>query len=296
VEKNMTLIAVNTTYEPFSKEPEYIQANREFINNFDFKSVKLLLDLACGIGTMTDLVLEAYPRIETVVGVDISQESLFLAKDHFNEKGLWKGHEDSDGIPEIILAQASADLLPIKSESFDALIMGNSIHLLPDEHKLLKEVSRVLRPGAVFAFNSSFYAGTMPKESEKFHHEWVKQALAYVNLKDGESRKQGLGGIPRKRGTVRRAFTKRWLSLAEWTDLLQRHGFEPHHVNERTVFLNQRCFEAIGAYAGLASVLLSGYPVNLASEALQMTVGPSLSEVNMEVVPRYWLEVVAIKK
>jgi hypothetical protein len=117
-----------------------------------------------------------------------------------------------------------------------------------------------------------------------------------MNLKDEESRKQGLGGIPRKRGTVQRAFTRRWLTLQEWAAMLHRHGFEMVHVYERTVLLNRRCFEAIGAYAGLASVLLSGYPVNLASEALQVTVEPSLAAVNMEVVPRYWLEVAAIKK
>jgi ubiquinone/menaquinone biosynthesis C-methylase UbiE len=292
----MTLIEVNTTYEPFSKEPEYIQANRELIRTLDFNAVTSLLDLACGIGTMTDLVLEFFPQIEVVVGIDISQESLFLAKNHFREKGLWKGQGTSNEIPDIFLAQASADLLPAKDQRFDAVIMGNSIHLLPDEIKLLSEVSRVLRPGAIFTFNSSFYAGTMPKDSEKFHHEWIKQALAFVNLKDEESRKQGLGGIPRKRGTVRRAFSKKWLSVEEWTGLLESQGFEIRRVYERVVLLNQRCFETIGAYAGLASVLLSGYPVKLASEALQVTVGPSLGAVNMEVVPRNWLEVTAIKK
>lgn len=292
----MTLIEVNMTYEPFAKEPEYIQANKDFIQTLDFDGVGLMIDIACGIGTMTDLILEVYPKILGVVGIDISRESLFLAKNHFKEEGMWKGQATGNEVPEIFLAQATADILPLKDQSLDAAIMGNSIHLLPDETKLLREVYRILRPGAVFAFNSSFYAGTMPKESEKFHHEWAKQALAYMNLKDEESRKQGLGGIHRKRGTVKRAFTKRWLSLQEWREILHRHGFEPRHVSERTVLLNQRCFEAIGAYAGLASVLLSGYPVNLASEALQMTVGPSLGAVNMTVVPRYWLEVAAIKK
>ena len=60
--------------------------------------------------------------------------------------------------------------------------------------------------------------------------------------------------------------------------------------------MNQRCFETIGAYAGLASVLFSGYPVHLASEALQETAGPALAAVGMVEVPRLWLEVTSIKR
>jgi ubiquinone/menaquinone biosynthesis C-methylase UbiE len=159
----MTPIEVNMTYEPFSKEPEYIQANREFIHSLDFNKVRSILDLACGIGTMTDLVFEVFTKVGIVVGIDISQESLFLAKKHFREEGLLKNYTFSIEAPGIFYVQSTADLLPIKNQCFDAVIMGNSIHLLPDENKLLKEINRVLRPGSVFAFNSSFYAGTMPK-------------------------------------------------------------------------------------------------------------------------------------
>jgi hypothetical protein len=59
--------------------------------------------------------------------------------------------------------------------------------------------------------------------------------------------------------------------------------------------MTRKSFEAIGAYAGLASVLFSGYPVDLASEALQETAGKALSIVNKKVVPRNWLEITAVK-
>jgi hypothetical protein len=174
--------------------------------------------------------------------------------------------------------------------------MGNSIHLLPDEEKLLAEVHRVLRRGGILAFNTSFYAGTMPKGTEIFYHEWMKQSLIYIKRRDEELRKQGLEGITRKRSTSRSAFSKRWPSEEDWTRMLTSQGLEVKNVCERTVMMNQRCFETIGAYAGLASVLFSGYPVDLASEALQETVEKSLAVVNMDVVPRLWLEVTAIKK
>lgn len=288
---DMSKYKVNMTYEPFSEEPEYIEANRAFIQDIDLISSRRVLDLACGIGVMTDLILEKKTDV-AVIGLDLSRESLMLAKRHFSKPGVVQG---ANG--EIItLVEGTADCLPSKDYSVDTVIMGNSIHLLPDTGRLVGEVYRVLRPGGIFAFNSSFYAGTMPRGTEKFHHEWVKQAASYILRKDLELRKQGLEGIPRKRGTVPGAFSKQWPSPREWTETLRNHGFQIQSVNERTVFMTQSNFEMIGAYGGFAKIILSGYPVEEASKALQATAGPALAAVNMQTVPRYWLEVVAVKK
>lgn len=297
----MSLMQVNTTYEPFSREPEYIEANREFLKAIDLKQVKQLLDLACGTGTITDLILERYPSIKTVVGLDLSRESLLLARKDLYETGLFIGFDRSGTAnggtkTALLLIEGSADTLPLPDTWFDAVLMGNSIHLLPDFEKLLTEVHRVLKPAGPFAFNSSFYAGTMPPGTEKFYHQWVGHAAAYIKYKDEELRKQGKEGIKRIRGTAKQAYSQRWASKDEWADMLSRHGFRVVTMYERTVMMNQRCFETIGAYAGLASVLFSGYPVEVASEALQVMAGPALKAVGMEVVPRLYLEVSAIKK
>jgi ubiquinone/menaquinone biosynthesis C-methylase UbiE len=287
----MTPYKVNITYEPFALEPEYIESNRAFIANMALDKTQMVLDLACGIGTMTDLLLNRKKEI-TVTGIDISKESLTIAKDNFSKVGAF----GATGSAVLSLIQASADCLPVANRRFDAVIMGNSIHLLPDKDRLLNEINRVLRPGGFLAFNSSFYAGTMPKGTEKFHHEWMKQAMSYIVSKDLNLRKQGRAGIPRKRGTVPGAFSHHWPSGKEWQNILEHHGFAIRYTNERTVVMTQSNFETIGAYGGFAKIILSGYPVEEASEALQATVAPSLAAVNMKTVPRLWLEVIAEKK
>jgi ubiquinone/menaquinone biosynthesis C-methylase UbiE len=299
----MSLRQVNMTYEPFSKEPEYIHANREFVSGLRLDGCRQILDLACGTGVMTELINEARSEIEAVVGLDISRESLLLARDIYQYSCCTddpdpesKNATNTGKCPSMILVEGTADILPIKDVCVDAVIMGNSIHLIPDAIQLLSEVRRVLRPGCFFAFNSSFYAGTMPAGTEKFHHEWVKQALSYMTRKNQEMRAKGLPGIRRKRGTTHRAFVNRWPSIDDWVNLLDLNGFKIENINERTVLMNQRCFETIGAYAGLASVLFSGYPVKLASVALQETVRATLDEVKMDIVPRLWLEVTAVRK
>jgi ubiquinone/menaquinone biosynthesis C-methylase UbiE len=286
----MVQFEVNTTYEPFSKEREYTEANREFLAGLDIKKDSHVLDLACGTGTMSDLLLQ-FQSESKVVGLDISRESLLLAQDYFRNKGSLGGKHQH----LISFIEGTADCLPFKMQSFDVVIMGNSIHLLADEMMLLAEIHSVLMPKGIFAFNSSFYAGTIPKGTERFHHEWLKLALNYIGEKDREQKKLGLSGIRRKRGTARKAFSKKWLSKEDWIKILSNQGFTLMNVFERTVLMNQRCFETIGAYAGLASVLFSGYPVDLASEALQATARPALAAVNMDVVPRYWLEVIALR-
>lgn len=282
---------VNMTYEPFAKEPEYIEANRAFVRNMDLGSVTSLLDLACGIGTMSELLYEQKPALD-IVGIDLSRESLAIALEAFRAVA----QPGARGKGPLVFVQATADVLPCREANFDAVVMGNSIHMLPDPDRLLAEIRRVLRPGGFLAFNSSFYAGTMPKGTEKFHHEWVKQAVSYLVRKDLQLRREGKPGIPRKRGTVPGAFSHQWPSPGEWKQTLARHGFQVELLGERTVEMTQRNFECIGAYGGFAKVVLSGYPVEEASEALQATAGTALHEAGMTTVPRFWLEVITRKE
>ncbi|MFP7753478.1 class I SAM-dependent methyltransferase [Thermodesulfobacteriota bacterium B35] len=287
----MCAVAVNMTYEPFSKEPEYVEANRAFIATLPLGGVRTLLDLACGTGVMTDLLVEACPHLRRILGLDLSLESMLIAARHFREQGTLARR----GI-RLQLLQGTADILPVADGCMDAVIMGNSIHMLPDERHLLREVARVLRPGGLFAFNSSFWAGTMPPGTEKVHHEWVKQAAVYLMNRDRELRRRGKPGIRRKRGTAKTAFSRPWLSIGDWQDRLDEAGFAVQAINRRTVLMDRRCFETIGAYAGLASVLFSGYPVQLASEALQETAGSALAAMGVSEVPRLWLEITAARK
>lgn len=291
---------VDTSYEPFSREPEYIEGNRAFVRLLPFKSANHILDLACGTGTISELILEIQPDM-TIFGLDISRESLVFGQKEFLDKGLnvqdgfvLTGDLDG-GRPKLMLIEGTADCLPFKDTWADIVFMGHSIHMLSDLDLLLREIHRVLVPGGIFAFNSSFYAGSQAPGTDHFYQFWWKAALAYILDKDAELKKQGLPGIRRKRGTAPKAFSSPWLSKEEWNVLLKKHGFDISDVYERTIMMTQSSIEKIGSYAGLARVMVSGYPVELASEALVCAVAPSLEAAGMEQVPRLWLEITACK-
>lgn len=289
---------IDTSYEPFSREPEYIEANRAFVASLPLGPAPMVLDLACGTLSMTDQLLTQLedrqaqsPAAErpTVYGLDLSRESLTLGRQFIVDK------RSERVLEQIFLVEGTATSLPYPSGHFDAVMMGNAIQLVPDLDAMVREVHRVLRSGGVFAFNTSFYAGTYCPGTEHVYIRWVQESLDYVLRRDREQRALGQPGIKRQRGTAGRAFSKPWLSAADYSGSLESAGLRVSAVNERTVMLTRSSFEKIGAYAGLAKVLLSGYPVKLACEAMERAAGPTLEAVGMTEVPRYWLEMTAVK-
>jgi len=280
---------VDTSYEPFSREPEYIELNRLFIESLGLRGPLRLVDLACGTGTLIRLTLDRLGPGASALGVDISRRSLQLAR---QDLGLDAGAGQA---PPVILIEASADRLPVRAGSADAVLIGNAIHCFTDLDRLLREVGRILRPGGCFAFNSSFYAGTFVPGTERFYDEWMKEAARYLLKKQEEERREGRG-FRRLRGTVAPAFSRRWLSPDEFARALEGHGLRVAGTRQRTVMMGRHAFETVGAYEGLAAVLLSGFPVDLACEALTRSVAAGLLAVGMEMVPRYWLEMTAMKE
>ncbi len=294
---------IDTSYEPFSLEPEYLEANRLFLDALPWGKTRRILDLACGTGTLTDLLSGlAATRLNTgtpveIVGLDLSRESLTYARQKLIEGGvLGNGTPPSHAhLHSLGLMEGTAEIIPLADQSVDFVIMGNAIQLVPNLDHMLAEIYRVLRPGGHFGFNTSFYAGTYCPGTEQVYLRWIQEAVTWMRRRDQELKAQGLPGIPRKKGEARQAFSTPWLAADDYSARLAAQGLHELQRHERTVMLTQSSFETIGAYTGLAKVLLSGYPPKLASEALVRGAAPTLEAVGLREVPRYWLELIARK-
>ena len=116
-------------------------------------SAPYVLDLACGLGSITDRVLERFPRAR-VVGLDIDPALLVLNR----------AAHDTDSRVTVVEANLStpAWLQALADETFDAVLTATALHWLPAERvrRLYAEVSTVLRPEGVFC-----NADHMPSES-----------------------------------------------------------------------------------------------------------------------------------
>lgn len=63
--------------------------------------------------------------------------------------------------------------------------------------------------------------------------------------------------------------------------------------SDRPVPIARHGLELVGSYGGLAEVLMSGYPVEIASLCLQRGAARAFDRLGIAEVPRNWLEVTA---
>ena len=133
-----------------------------------------VLEIATGPGLLARHVAPAAKRM---IATDYSDGMIAQAK---------KGDCPSNLIFEV----ADAMNLPYGDSSFDAVIIANALHIVPDPGKALHEIKRVLRPGGLLiAPNFVEHQGTLGSRiwsyvlriaGIRFEHQWT--ARQYLNF------------------------------------------------------------------------------------------------------------------
>lgn len=283
----------DTTYEPYSQDPGYIAANTSLIGALDLTGVTRIADLACGTGLLSGLL---YGRKDTVAisGIDLDPVQIGIANRTFPGPVVPDlaavRAEAKAGRGAASFAVGSAMDLPFEDGEIDLVVIGNAIHLMPDRDAFLRGVARVLRPGGQLVFNSVFYVGTFVPGTEPLFTEWMRQAVMALNDMNAERAARGEKPVPRVRGKGDRAFRKDWLSGEGWGDAMRAAGIEPVFTADRPVPISREGLAMVGAYGGLAEVLMSGYPVDVASQCLMKAAPLAFDTLGIDEVPRNWLE------
>ena len=160
-----------------------------------------VLDLACGTGDFSKLILGRDPSALTVA-MDLTPSMLRIAS-----------------LPDPVCADAGS--LPFADACFDAVFVGYGLRNFPDLQTVLREIQRVLKPGGVLA-SLDF---SLPRAA------LMRQMyLAYLYLQ-GAFWGLLLHGKPRVYTYIPDSL-RSFLSAAELSSLLTILGF--HQVDART--------------------------------------------------------------
>jgi tRNA (cmo5U34)-methyltransferase len=124
-----------------------------------------VLDLGCGDGRLTALVLDARPGVVAAVGLDSSPAMLARARDRFRDDARVQ-----------VLESDLADPITTLGD-FDVVTSGFAIHHLVDDRKvaLLHEIASQLRPGGVYA-NLEVVASPTPELHAEFRRAIEREA------------------------------------------------------------------------------------------------------------------------
>lgn len=140
----------STEQERLLRQAEF--AEQIIYRNIDFSRVESLLEVGCGVGAQSEILLRRFPKMR-LTGIDRSEAQLSAAKGYLGSKHAL------DGRYEYLLM--SAQDLEFDSASFDGAFLCWILEHVPDRARVLSEVRRVLKPGGQIVvtevLNSSFF-------------------------------------------------------------------------------------------------------------------------------------------
>lgn len=130
----------------------------------DAQPGETLLDLGCGAGLDLYLYARKVGPTGNLIGLDLSEPMLNKAK----------GNLASLGITNVTWLQTSADAIPLPDNSVDLVTANGIYNLSPDKDAVMREVSRVLKPGGRTIFAEIVLRSELAQEVRREINDWFR--------------------------------------------------------------------------------------------------------------------------
>lgn len=258
------------SFTAFASHPFFTELNRWIVDRVMSQPRRTVVDLGCGPGAVTRLILERLTPGCTahVIGIDPSETALARAREGIRSS-----------VAEFM--NGTAEQLSRLVSSADAVVFLNAIHLVQDKARVLAEIRRVLPVGGVLAFNSTFFNGAYVEGTSGIWRRWVVRSVQVLRER----------GIEMVRGA--KATAMNWLSPDEYSALLREAGFGPPAIQLMPVGMSRASLADISRFSLFIEGALPGVPLPDACAALQEGLDRTLAELGISEIPRNWLQCVA---
>jgi len=250
----------------FARHPFFAEVNRWLVERVASLGPRIV-DLACGPGTITELILTAKERGRGLIyAVDPSLTELDRARRRVTSSLVRFIHGSAENLSRLV-------------PQVDVVIFCNAIHLIADKHRVLGEIRKVLGPGGTLAFNTTYFKGCYVPGTDRFWRYWVLRAAQYLRDRGITVSRQG------------KTQAMQWFTPEEYGAMVAASGFVGASWHLQEVGLSSESLEDIGQFSMFIEGALPGVPLEAGAEALRHTVRLAMRDVNLDnVVPRYWLQ------
>ena len=261
------------TLDKFAQEPFYQDVNKRLVALTGLHEGQRVVDIGAGTGAVTRLLAEEVKNNGAeVIAIEPSETAIEVAKRNLESF--------RDGLVRFIQGGAER-LTQLVRGPVDAVFFCNAIHLLPEKDQVLQEIKQTLREDGTFSFNTSFYDGAEPPESEQFYRKWMIRALRAL--------KTEYGIMPDKT----KVEARHRLTQQDYIDLLEANGFKIEKVEVMQVQMPLSGFEGISEYSLWIEGVLPGVPLEAGAQSLLQGCREAFKELGLKYSPRNWLLVVA---
>jgi ubiquinone/menaquinone biosynthesis C-methylase UbiE len=260
------------SFAPFTRHAFFTHVNQWIVERVVCPGRRVIVDLGCGPGAVTRLILERLGNAPDarVIGVDPEPVALDRARAAI-----------TSCVAEFL--HGSAEFLSRLVPRADAVLFLNAIHLMPDKAQVLGEIRRVLSRGGVLGFNTTFFAGAYLEGTAGFWRRWIVRSVQWLRER----------GVSVQHSHTDRAAARQWLSPEDYARLCVEAGFAEPAIELVPIEMTPESLQDIGRFSLFIEGALPGLPLEQASEALQHGLARALDETGLAGVPRNWLECVA---
>ena len=254
-------------YDAMSQRPVYRSVTERLIDMCPVPEGARIADVGCGSGLATAMLLDRYPHVDSVIGVDPSEHELALARKRVvHPKARFiagRAQDIRDAVGEV-----------------DATILSNVLHQIPvsEREGVLSGCYHSLKRGGRCAFNTFFFKGSVAQGTENFYLRWMRETDALL-------RSQGAGITRAKQTPV----ALQVLTLDEHRRLMERAGYRDVNLEAIAFQYDATDWKTLSNYSVFIEGATGLTDLALGAKALQTGIDRTFDAMGITGVQRNFL-------
>ena len=133
-----------------------------------------VIDLGSGAGNDAFIARRIVGEKGTVIGIDFTDAMVARARENAEKLGL----------NNVEFRSGDIDSMPVTSNKADVIVRNCVLNLVPNKHRVMSEVFRVLKPGGHFSISDIVLSGKLPEKWKELTELYVGCVSGAIQKKD----------------------------------------------------------------------------------------------------------------